>query len=203
MEIMNKTYILRKLLLHKKEGNKEIEVEIGDVLRVSGFVVVDKLNKIEEVEEYIKSIPHQRVNNKYVIEVSTLEKMRTKEYVDKVYEVMFYAEKDILKKRISEAVYKEYVKMLGYIEKQLMNVPNTLDRVCKVVSDNLQDMKESYDDVLKMRELALRILLLNIVKEEKGCRVDKKEIIQEIRKRTKRYESEYRAARTTYTKHDI
>lgn len=200
---MNKTYILRKLLLHKKEGKKEIEVEIGNVLRVSGFVVVDKLNKIEEVEEYIKSIPLQRVNNKYVIEVSTLEKMRTKEYVDKVYEVMFYAEKDILKKRISEAVYKEYVKMLGYIEKQLMNVPNTLDRVCKVVSDNLQDMKENYDDVLKMRELASRILLVNVIKEEKGRRVDKKEIIQEIRKRTKRYESEYRAARTTYTKHDI
>lgn len=201
MEIMNKTYILRKLLLHKKRG-KEIEVEIGDVLRVSGFVVADKLDKIEEIEEYIKSIPHQRVGNKYVIEVSTLEKMRTKEYVDKVYEVMFYAEKDILKKRISEAVYKEYVKMLGYIEKQLMNVPNTLDRVCKVVSDNLQDMKESYDDVLKMRELASRILLLNIVKEEKGRRVDTKED-KEIRKRTKRYESEYRAARTTYTKHDI
>ena len=200
---MNKTYILRKLLLHKKEGKKEIEVEIGDVLRVSGFVVVDKLNKIEEVEEYIKSIPHQRVNNKYVIEVSTLEKMRTKEYVDKVHEVMFYAEKDILKKRISEAVYKEYVKMLGYIEKQLMNVPNTLDRVCKVVSDNLQDMKENYDDVLKMRELESRILLLNVIKEEKGRRVDKKEIIREIRKRTKRYESEYRAARTTHSKHDI
>lgn len=31
MEIMNKMYILRKLLLHKKEGKKEIEVEIGDV----------------------------------------------------------------------------------------------------------------------------------------------------------------------------
>lgn len=93
--------------------------------------------------------------------------------------------------------------MLGYIEKQLMNVSGTLDRVCKVVSDNLQDMKENYDDVLRMRELASRILLLNIVKEEKGRKVDKKEIIREIRKRIKRYESEYRAARTTHSKHDI
>lgn len=93
--------------------------------------------------------------------------------------------------------------MLGYIEKQLMNVSGTLDRVCKVVSDNLQDMKENYDDVLRMRELESRILLLNVIKEEKGRRVDKKEIIQEMRKRIKRYEREYRAARTTYTKHDI
>lgn len=75
-------------------------------------MVADKLDKIEEIEEYIKSIPHQRVGNKYVIEVKTLEKIRTKEYVDKVYEVMFYAEKDILKKRISEAVYKEYIKSM-------------------------------------------------------------------------------------------
>jgi hypothetical protein len=190
-QMINKLHILRIIKGHHYE-KKDIEIEIDDIVRVDQFITEINYDK-SEVREYIESLPHQRKGNTYYITLNTIEKAQAREFLRVLYEGLFYADEEVRDRKISKETYEIYRQVLKEIGNRMAERSNMLMDVCMLVRCEIGKLKKSeiyVKELGKKETYAYEVLSLILMGEYK-IKTDKKEIIQEIKRRIRRYDVVY------------
>nr|DAQ48098.1 MAG TPA: hypothetical protein [Bacteriophage sp.] len=110
-----------------------------------------------------------------------------------LYKGIFYADNEILSKKVSKEAYVIYKEILQKIRKQIEKSDNTLSKICIGSKQSIlrTEKNKEYEKELILYEKSGIERILNVLLDEHQIRVDKKEIIQEIKKRIRRYDAVY------------
>mgnify|MGYP000909333855 CR=1 FL=1 len=189
--MINELNVLRLIRWQRENKASTIRFTVEEIGREYQFFSPDK--KSTGLRDYIERLPHQRQGNEYIVTLKDIDKAKTKEYVKLLYKGIFYADNEILSKKVSKEAYVIYKEILQKIRKQIEKSDNTFSKICIGSKQSIlrTEKNKEYEKELILYEKSGIERILNVLLDEHQIRVDKKEIIQEIQQRVTRYDSVY------------